>query len=179
MSTERDKLLSIYLEDHRAGAAGGVALACRIADRYGDQPGFESLTSMAADIKDDQRALDVLRDGVGAGGGYVKRVVAVVGERLGRLKLNGTLVRPSPLSRVLELEALTVGVVAKRCAWTSLITFAGGDELVGVDLAELVRRADDQVVELRRLHEAATDIAFGPRRSAGSDASDPAEPGKS
>lgn len=169
MSTERDDLLSIYLEDHRAGAAGGLALARRIADRYGDEPEFAPLVALADEIDDDQHALDKIRDGLGADGGCVKRVAAVVGERLARLKLNGTVVRSSPLSRVLELEALLAGVGAKQRCWRSLRAFAGSDEVVEVDLAELERRADAQIAELQHLHELAIEIAFGePGRSCAS-----------
>lgn len=161
MSTDRDDLLSIYLEDHRAGAAGGVALARRIADRYGEEPGFEPLAELAAEIREDERALDVIRNGLGVDGGCVKRLVAVVGERVGRLKLNGTIVRPSPLSRVVELEALIAGVTAKQRGWSALRTYAGGDELVGVDLEHLAEGADRQLDELRRLHARAAELAFG------------------
>ncbi len=161
MSAEPTDLVAIYLEDHRAGAAGGVALSRRIADRYGDEPGFESVVSLADDIRDDERSLDAIRAGTGADGGCVKRLAAVIGERLARLKLNGTVVRPSPLSRVIELEALTIGVVGKRSGWLGLRAFAGGPELVGVDLDELVRRADAQIEELERLHTLASELAFG------------------
>lgn len=160
MSTEPTDLVAIYLEDHRAGAAGGVALARRIADRYGDEPGFESLVALAADVREDERSLDAIREATGADGGCVKRVAAVVGERLARLKLNGTVVRPSPLSRVIELEALTIGVVGKRSGWLGLRAFAGGPEIAGVDLDELVRRADSQIEQLGRLHALASELAF-------------------
>lgn len=161
MSTRPTDLVTTYLEDHRAGAAGGVALARRIADRYGDQPGFESVVSLAADIRDDERSLDAIREATGADGGCVKRVAAVVGERLARLKLNGTIVRASPLSRVIELEALTIGVAGKRSGWLGLRAFADGPELAGVDLDELVQRADAQIDELGRLHALACELAFG------------------
>ncbi|MDW3214123.1 MAG: hypothetical protein R8G01_09020 [Ilumatobacteraceae bacterium] len=178
MSTERDDLLSTYLEDHRAGAAGGVSLARRLADRYGDEPDFASLVSLADEIDDDRRALDIVREGVGADGGCVKRLGAVVGERLARLKLNGNLVRPSPLSRVVELEALIAGVVGKQLGWRSLRTYAGSQRLAGVDLAELDSRADAQVAELQRLHRLATSIAFvGGEESDGSCASNAAKAG--
>ena len=161
MSTDRDDLVSIYLEDHRAGAAGGVALARRIAEQYGDDPDFESLVGLAEEIREDERALDVIRRGLDADGGCVKRLAAVVGERLGRLKLNGTFVRSSPLSRVIELEALIAGVSGKQRGWNALRAYAGGDELVGVDLADLDERAGRQLAELRRLHARAAEIALG------------------
>ena len=47
---------------------------------------------------------------LGFGESKTKEAVAWVGEKIGRLKLNGQLRGYSPLSRVLELEALAVGV---------------------------------------------------------------------
>jgi hypothetical protein len=86
----------------------------------------------------------------------VKEGSAWVGEKLGRLKLNGQLRGYSPLSRLLELEGLVAGVNAKRGLWRSL---QAADELQesleGVDLNALTRRAEDQSRRLEALHERA------------------------
>ena len=107
----------------------------------------------------------------------MKRLVAVVGERLAQLKLNGTILCPSPLSRVIELEALVAGVGAKRRGWVALRAYAGGDHLAGIGLAELEARAGRQIDELERLHTRVADLAFGPAANSNSAASDRGEPG--
>jgi hypothetical protein len=166
VSTRPEHLLEIYLEDHRAGASGGVALAQRVAERCGTTAGFESLTALASEIRQDQRSLDAIVREVGATGGAIKRLAAVVGERLGRLKLNGAFIRPSPLSLVLELEALTAGVVAKQRGWVALRIYAQGDEFAGVDLAGLEARAARQLDQLQQLHARAAELALGPDAAA-------------
>ena len=147
-----ENLVAIYLDDHRAGAAAGAALARRIEDRYGDEPGFEALVQLRQEIDDDVRTLDALRDRLDVHGGCVKRVVALVGERLGRLKLNGHLLRPSPLSKVLELEMLSAGVTAKERLWDGLMAVCDTEQLADVDLHAQRERATDQLERLRELH---------------------------
>lgn len=150
-----DNLVAIYLDDHRAGAAAGAALARRLQDRYADEPGFEALTGLRQDIDDDVRTLDALRDRLGVDGGCLKRIVALAGERLGRLKLNGYLLRQSPLSKVLELEMLSAGVSAKERLWDGLMVVCDTGQLAGVDLHEQRERASDQLDRLRELHRRA------------------------
>jgi hypothetical protein len=60
-----------------------------------------------------------------------------------RLKPNGALVGYSPLSRVLDLEGLTMGITGKLELWRSLDASVKGD-LSGIDLARLIERAEDQ-----------------------------------
>ena len=149
------ELIAIYLDDHRAGAAGGSALARRLEERYGAEPGFAALVGLRQDIDDDVRTLDALRDRLGVHGGCLKRVAAIVGERLGRLKLNGHLLRPSPLSKVLELEMLSAGVTAKERLWDGLMAVCDTEQLAEVDLRAQRERATDQLDRLRELHRRA------------------------
>ena len=87
----------------------------------------------------------------------VKGAVAVAAARLYRLKRNGRLLRRSPLSDVLELEMLVVGITGKRALWTSLreAGVVPGDELV-----RLVARADDQVGRVEAARRRAARRAF-------------------
>jgi hypothetical protein len=151
----RNTYLDIYLDDHRAGAAAGLALARRMSDRYGGEPGFEALVGLANDIDDDVRSLDELRERIGSTGGAAKRAVALVGERLGRLKPNGHLLRESPLSKLLELELLSAGVAAKRRLWDALTAACGNERLAGLDLQRLSGRADEQLAIIHDLHRLA------------------------
>jgi len=72
------------------------------------------------------------------------------GERLGRLKPNGQLVRRSPLSDLVEVEAGLDAVHAKACGWQALRAAHGSD--TPVDLDELERRAEDQLSRMRAIH---------------------------
>jgi hypothetical protein len=80
-------------------------------------------------------------------------------EKIGRLKLNGQLRGYSPLSRLLELEGLALGIEGKLALWRSLRQVAGEEpRLAPVDFDGLVQRAKAQLDELeaQRLRAAAT-----------------------
>ena len=74
-----------------------------------------------------------------------------VGERVGRLKPNGRIVRRSPLSDLIEVEALIDAVSAKRAGWYALAAapIAASE---ASRIAELIEHADDQLKRLRPVH---------------------------
>jgi hypothetical protein len=151
------ELLSIYLDDHWAGAGAGMSLANRLATQNEGTPWYAELRRIADEIEQDQRTLGRLREACGSDGFSVKRLVAQAVERVGRLKLNGSLIGYSPLSRVLELEALIAGVKGKRLLWGSLRhTRAARD----IDLDLMESRAKQQLDTLVRIHDEAAAIAF-------------------
>jgi hypothetical protein len=153
------RLLVGYLRDHRAAAAAGVRLARRIAERATDAASRGTLGELAAAIEEDCRRLDVIMDALGIEPSRFKRAIGAVGERLARLKTNGTIWRRSPASDVLELEAMASGVLAKRSLWTTLATIAVAPVPVGLE--ELTARADEQLATIKELHVAAARRAFG------------------
>ena len=140
------RLLGIYLNDHLAGATVGVELVRRARrSNRGTELG-RFLEGLQIEVEEDRRTLeDVIRQ-LGFRPSAAKRAAAVVVERAGRLKPNGQITGYSPLSRVLELEGLTIGVAGKRSLWRNLRDAAGtADRLVGVDLDRLLERAEDQL----------------------------------
>jgi hypothetical protein len=157
------RLIAIYLNDHLAGATGGLALARRAlgANRGTD---FEApLERLATEIAEDRAALMDVMTRLEVTQDPLKVWAAWAAEKAGRLKLNGRISGYSPLSRVLELEVLALGVEGKRALWRALArTWRDDARLAGVDLDELVRRAERQrrLVERERLR--AADLAFGP-----------------
>ena len=79
-------------------------------------------------------------------------------ERVGRLKLNGKLFARSPLSSVVELETLVVGVRGKEALWTALER--ADVSLEDIDLEALAESARAQGVELEALRLSAAAEAF-------------------
>jgi hypothetical protein len=156
------RLIAIYLNDHLAGATGGLELARRAlgANRGSD---FEApLERLATEIAEDRAALVDVMTRLGVARDPLKVWAGWAAEKWGRLKLNGRISGYSPLSRVLELEVLALGVEGKRSLWRALDrTCADDARLAGVDLEALARRADDQrgLIERERLR--AVDLAFG------------------
>ncbi len=144
-----ERLLAIYLRDHLAGATAGRELARRT---HANNRGTElepALARLARDIDEDRAALLRLMSELGVAPSHTKNALGWALERAGRLKLNGRLVRRSPLSRLVELEGLTIGVTGKRALWSALEQ--AGVAARGVDLPELRRRAEEQRHELDAL----------------------------
>jgi hypothetical protein len=165
-----NRLLEIYLADHLAAATAGVALARRTARSNARTPFGEVLRRLAGEIEDDRRTLEGIVVALGFRESKTKEAVAWVGEKIGRLKLNGQIRGYSPLSRVLELEALAVGVAGKLALWESLLGMPGMREhLSRFDLNDLAERARRQSAEIEDYRLRAAREAFAPGASAAGD----------
>jgi hypothetical protein len=104
------------------------------------------------EIESDRRQLRTLLEHLRIRPSSTKIGMALLGERLARLKPNGRVVSRTSLGRLLELEALHVGIGGKRDLWVTL-QIAGADAVAGIELELLIDGADRQralVEELRR-----------------------------
>jgi hypothetical protein len=155
-----EDLLAIYLNDHLAGATLGVELAKRLRASNQDDPEFgPALAEVCTEIEADRETLKAVMDQLAVGQGKLRPLAAVLGERLGRLKLNGQLWGYSPLSRLDELELLQIGIVGKRRLWRAL-EHTHADDLSGFDLGALTERATEQLRRLEALHLKAAALAL-------------------
>jgi hypothetical protein len=152
-------LLAIYLNDHLAGSTVGLELARRARGSNEDSELGDFLAQLVAEIEQDRAALEDVMAAVGAGHDRLKVAGAWAGEKVGRLKLNGSLLGYSPLSRVVELEGLALGVTGKLALWRMLGSI-DDPRLAGFDFAVLTARAERQRDELERQRLAAGQIAF-------------------
>lgn len=158
-TSDHHELLALYLDDHWAGAGGGAALARRLSESEQGGAWSAPLADVAAQVVADERTLRQVRDALDVDGGALKRSLALVGERLGRLKSNRRIVSRSPLSRVLEAELLMAGVSAKQRLWQALRSSIGDrSDLASFDLDDLVARAEAQLSILADFH---VDVARG------------------
>ena len=154
------KLLAIYLNDHLAGSTLGVELARRLRGSNQGDPEFgPALSEVCAEIEADRETLEAVMERLGVGRSRLKPLAAVLGERVGRLKLNGRLRGYSPLSRLDELEVLQLGVTGKRRLWRAL-EHTHADELADFELAALTERASGQLRRLEALHLKAAALAL-------------------
>lgn len=155
------KLLGIYLNDHLAGSRSGLDLARRALRENRDNAVGRYLQNFVRELEDERTVLRQIMRALGVPPNEFKLVAAAVLERLGRLKPNGFLVRYSPLSRMVELEALTVAVIGKRCMWTLLQRHARAERrLAGFDFETLIAQAEEQHQMLDRLRLHAAETAF-------------------
>lgn len=152
----------IYLNDHRAGAAAGTALARRLATSNEGTELGHTVAEISQEIEQDAAALDSVIEHLGLTQNPVKRTAALALERVGRLKPNGQITGYSPLSRLLEVEGLMAAIAAKRALWRSLQASIDGQYLGDVDLQELIERADSQRERLRHHHDEAAQAVLAP-----------------
>lgn len=149
--TDQD-LLAIYLNDHLAAATAGVELVRRAASNHEGERGAE-LTRLADEIAEDRESLRDLMKRLDVTESTVKKTAGWVGEKVGRLKPNDHLVSRSPLSDVLELEALRAGTAARIAGFQVLRAVAVDDSrITKEELETLMQRADDQAERLYQLH---------------------------
>ncbi|MFG2972207.1 hypothetical protein ACGFYY_04260 [Streptomyces sp. NPDC048331] len=155
--TEPQRLLAIYLNDHLAGAGSGVSLIRRMARAHRNTPAGGLLSELAVEIGEDRESLREFMTALDVPARWPRVVAGRLAEKVGRLKLNGRLVKRSPLSDVIELEAMRLGVEGKASMWRSLRILALGDsrlDQVAVDrlLARAVRQ--ESVLEALRVEAA-------------------------
>ncbi|MFL5842299.1 MAG: hypothetical protein ACJ77Z_17770 [Thermoleophilaceae bacterium] len=158
------ELLPIYLNDHLAGSTFGRDLARRAAgaNRDTELGGFlaELASQIEADralLKDVMARLDVSEDTIKVSAGWLA-------EKFGRLKLNGRLTEYSPLSRVLELEGLALGVRGKLSLWRTLAAAAPDEpRIVDVDFVHLIERAEAQLAGIDAHHARAAELMLAER----------------
>jgi hypothetical protein len=158
-----EHLLAIYLNDHLGGATVGVELARRArASQAGTELGA-FLDRLTAEIEADRAALVRLMEHFGVRKDPVKQGVAWVAEKAGRLKPNGQITGRSPLSTLIELEGLHVGISGKLSMW-EVLEPALGPEVAGINLATMAERARRQLEELGQRRIEAGAVAVAPER---------------
>jgi hypothetical protein len=157
------RFLPIYLNDHLAGATFGVQLAERIARENPDNElGAFMRSDLLPEIAADRQTLTDLMVRLGITRSAHKVAGAWLAEKLARVKLNGRLIRYSPLSRLLELEALAAGIEGKHALWLALDGVRDRDRrLEDVDFEDLAARARSQRDRLVAYRRAAAAEALG------------------
>lgn len=154
--------LETYLRNHWTAAAGGVDLAQRVAGSHRGTDLGPPLAAIATEIGEDRTSLAEVMDELGCDRGHVGPLAARVLERVGRLKPNGRVLRRSPVSDVLEIEALRSAVVGKASVWDALLVLSQRDALaLDVDLEELRARATDQLARLTGIHADLAPVCLG------------------
>jgi hypothetical protein len=144
------RLLSIYLQDHLAGATLGVALARCAARSHANTHGGPVLTQVAGDIEADRETLKRLMADLGVRPSRSKDAAAWLGERLARLKPSGRLSRGRAYHELHELETLSLGIAGKLGLWEALRIAEATDLRFNLDqLEERARSQRQQVEELR------------------------------
>ncbi|NJQ05334.1 hypothetical protein HCN56_07025 [Streptomyces lonarensis] len=158
-SVRADRALTIYLNDHLAGATAGTRLARRIADHAPDGQA-DRRAGVAREIREDRGALLVLMRSLHVPVHQHLLLLGAAAETLGVLKPNGRLVRRARLSDLVELEAMYLGVCGKAAMWRTLSGLPGLARHSAVDLPLLIARAATQARLLEALRAEAGGAAL-------------------
>ena len=149
--------LRIYLQNHEAAGRAGLDLFRRTARSQKGRSYGPQLRELCFDIQEDlSRLRAILRD-VGGRPNVVLGMALQAGERMGRLKPNGRVIRRAPLSDLLEIEALQDAVQAKRSGWLALAPA----KIDPARVDELIERADEQIARLEVIHAEVAGRVFG------------------
>lgn len=149
MTPTRLQFLAIYMNDHLAGSAAGVEMARRTRGANAGTEFGEPLDRLCREIEADRENLESIMDELGVSRSRLKPALGWIGEKLGRLKLNGQLHGYSPLSRVVELESLILGTTGRIRLWRLLADLVG--DQTSADLPALITSAEDQRGRLEEL----------------------------
>ena len=137
--------LMSYLQDHLAGATGGLELLEHLVAHSADADERSALQDLHREITADRDALSGLLIAIEGHRCAARNAAAWVAEKASRLKLLLAGPKTGGLGRLEGLEMLAIGIEGKRALWDALLAVAPfGVELRTVDLVELAERADDQ-----------------------------------
>ena len=146
------KLLSTYLNDHLAGSVAGSQRMRRLAEAERTAADGPALMAVAQQIEEERTTLERVLARADIERNPVKTALGWLGEKAGLLKLNGRWLRRSPLTSLVELEAMRMAVTAKLSLWTTLGSTSLND---GFDFDGLAAQSRDQLDVLEAAHRRA------------------------
>jgi len=157
-----DEALTAYLNDHLAGSAAGVELAGKLRDNNQGTELGRVMVALHHDISEDRDTLESLLGQLELNRHAVKEAAGWMLEKVSRLRLNPALTGSAELTRLMETEALSLGIEGKLAMWLALKEAAATDpRLAGTDYDRLIERARGQrgALEPHRLAAAAAALS--------------------
>ena len=141
-----NELLGVYLNDHLAGSAAGLELAEKLRDQNQGTELGKLMGALHRDIAQDKGTLEELMAHLEVERHQVKEAAGWALEKLSRLRLNPVITGGAELTRLLETEALSLGIEGKLTLWQALkeAADAGDPRLAGNDFDRLIERARGQ-----------------------------------
>ena len=137
--------LDSYLNDHLAASAAAVELVERIQANNDDTALDTYLEGLVRDIEADRATLTEVMERLGVPPSKPKQVAGKVLETLSRFRLNERVTGSADVTRLMEIETLSLGIEGKLALWQSLSQVTTSrPELAGFDLPALMARAADQ-----------------------------------
>ena len=156
-------LLGIYLNDHLGGSMAGVEIAEKLRSNNEGTPFGTALAGLVLEVKEDRATLEHLMDRLGIERNPAKQMAGRGLEKLGRLRTSKQLTGSAELSRLMDVEALSLGIEGKLAMWRALKEIADLDaQLAATDVDGLAERAQRQRETLEPYRLQAAVLAFSP-----------------
>lgn len=159
-----EQRLKIYLEDHLAMNIAETELVARCHDKNRRSDLGSFLSRLRSDNLGQRSTIEDVLEFLGHQGsltGRFKMSVAWFAEKLGRFKVNDSLLHYSDLSRVVELEALAASIQERISLWETMEMIGPEDPRFSTCPFETLRKQSEQhLIELRHLRKTAAAEAF-------------------
>lgn len=147
-----DERLHIYLNDHLALLTGEIELIRRCRSENSLDPLASFLDAMLPEVEEQQSVVKDILQRTGGSVSALKQAGGWIAEKLGRLKLNDSLTEYSPLSRLLELEGLSLAAITRKMLWENLAATRDHDARLG-GIADFRELGEQSGRHLTSLHE--------------------------
>jgi hypothetical protein len=144
--------LAIYLRNHEAASQAGLDLFRRTAAAQRRRTYGGLLRELRDEVRSDVDSLHQVMRALRVRPNPLLAAALRTGERVGRLKPNGRLIRRSPLSDLVEIEALGTAARAKASGWRALLAIDLSRYADLPDVTELLARAEHQIARIDTLH---------------------------
>jgi hypothetical protein len=152
--------LNTYLNDHLGVIAGELELVKRMQSENAEHPLASFLAGYLIHLSAQEQTLKRVLATTGGGESRVKQAAGWLLEKVGRLKVNESLLNYSALSRLVELETLASAAQARLCLWSTLEVVLTATPLAVADFAALRQATQDQLLEIQTHRLAAAPVAF-------------------
>ena len=137
--------LETYLNDHLAGSAAAIELIETLRANNSGTPLDAHLAGLGVEVEEDRDTLRRVMDALGVPRSTIKQVGGKVLERLSRLRLSDKITGSPHVTRLMEIETLSLGIEGKSALWRALEPVAAATPgLAAFDLPALGARAAAQ-----------------------------------
>ncbi|TWU05128.1 hypothetical protein CA54_58160 [Symmachiella macrocystis] len=156
-----DTRLNIYLNDHLALMVGEIDVAARCASSNRGTPLGDFLHRLEVEVEAQKSIVSNLIRRVGGTESSVKKGAMWLAEKLGRFKLNDSLLSYSDLSRVIELEALAAAAQERVALWDTMNAVVTSDErFAGITFSFFLDQSQQHLNEICTRRRYAATQAF-------------------
>lgn len=139
------KYLSVYLNDHLAGALTAMELLAHLASASAGTEIERHANELHAEVLADRRELESLMAQWKVSQSPPRKTSAWIAEKFSQLKLKLDDHAGGPLRLLEATEAISLGIEGKRSLWLALAAAAEvSPELKMTDYDRLIRRAENQ-----------------------------------